>query len=129
MELRRILIITLLFLPFFGCTDNTDNNEPTLDTRLVGTKWKTQDYTYALLNGGECYRVFEFTNATDVENYTTKNGSVVKSYGTYKYSLEYPKLIISNNGSTLYEFTFKDSRTITRDGAPVGTYYSEYIKQ
>lgn len=103
-----------------------------LDDRLVGTKWQTSDYAYKLIYGGNPYDVYEFVSTTEVENYTTNGGNVVKSYGTYTYKLDYPHITInykSSDGITPTEFTFKDSRTMVRDGVKESQPYATYLKQ
>lgn len=101
----------------------------TLDTRLVGTKWQTEDIAYEMFYGKTAYDVYEFISTTEVENYTIKNGSIVQTNGTLKYILKYPTLSIVKNNTTTYDFEFKDSRTIVRVGANEYAAYMKYIKQ
>ena len=101
----------------------------TLDNRLVGTKWQTEDIVYEMFFGKTAYDVYEFISTTEVENYTKKNGSIVQTNGTLKYILKYPTLLIVKNDTTTYDFGFKDSRTIVRVGANEYAAYMKYIKQ
>ncbi|MDP4239091.1 MAG: Ig-like domain-containing protein [Bacteroidota bacterium] len=101
----------------------------TLDNRLVGTKWQTEDIVYEMFFGKTAYDVYEFISTSEVENYTKKNGSIVQTNGTLKYILKYPTLSIVKNDTTTYDFEFKDSRTIVRVGANEYAAYMKYIKQ
>lgn len=103
-----------------------------LDDRLVGTKWQTEDFAQKLLFGGNPYEVYEFVSTTEVECYITDRGSVIKSHGTFTYTLEYPHITINrqtSDGITPTKYTFKDSRTMLRDGADEYGYYAKYMKQ
>lgn len=109
-----------------------EENVNKLDDRLVGTKWQTSDFAYKIIYGGNPYDVYEFVSTTEVENYTTNQGNVVKSYGTYTYVLDYPHITINHKSSdeiTPNHYTFKDSRTMVRDGVKESQPYATYIKQ
>lgn len=115
------LLFLLLVLPFVFTSCSSDDDEK--DNRLTGTKWETNDRTYQAFYGGRCYRVFEFISDSEVEEYTTQNGKVVKSHGKYNYHLDYPKLTI------YYTYNFTDSRTFLREGKTKYDEYAEFIKQ
>ncbi len=125
--MRKLLFTTIAVFILFSCSK--DDDTPSLDNRLVGTKWQTRDTVYEVFFGGVAYDVYEFISTTEVEHYTTKNGSVVDSDGTFKYTLNYPSLSIVIDEKTIYEFEFKDSRTIVRKGRDEFMPYMKYLKQ
>ena len=103
-----------------------------LDDRLVGTKWETSDYAYKIIYGGNPYEVYEFVSVTELECYTTNAGKVVKSYGTYTYTLDYPHItinVVTSSGTNPTHYTFKDSRKMVRDDVDEYSPYAKYIKQ
>ena len=114
-----------------GC-QKIEDEQPKLDDRLVGTKWQTSDFAHKVIYGGNPFEVYEFISTTEVECYTTSGGNVVRSNGTYSYTLAYPHItinVISTNGTVPTHYTFKDSRTMVRDGVDESTPYAKYIKQ
>lgn len=125
--MKKLLFCTITLLSFLSCSK--DDDTPSLDNRLVGTKWQTRDTVYEVFFGGVAYDVYEFISTTEVEQYTTKNGSVVESDGTFSYTLNYPLLTIIIDEKTIYEFEFKDSRTIVRKGRDEFMPYMKYLKQ
>jgi hypothetical protein len=132
-EMKKIMfaVMAIATLAFAGCEkDGNDAGEQQqqLDGRLVNTKWQTRDTVYEIIFGGTAYQVFEFISETEVEKYTTKNGNVVQSSGTYEYELDYPMLIIPEESDIYYTFEFTDSRTFVRVGSN-GYAYKTYIKQ
>lgn len=130
--LKALFSMAVIFM-IASCT-KTGADENKLDDRLVGTKWETSDFTYKLFYGGNPYEVYEFTSTTEVDDYVVDGSRVVKSYGTYTYTLDYPKLTINRIDSdgkvSPLNYTFKDSRTFVRDNAD-NEYspYAKYIKQ
>ena len=117
-----------------GCQKNEikEEEQVKLDDRLVGTKWQTSDYAYKLIYGGNPYEVYEFISTTEVEDYTTSGGNVVKSYGTYTYQLDYPHItinVLSSGSINPTHYTFKDSRTMVRDDVSESNPYAKYLKQ
>ena len=135
--MKRLIVLvffTVSILGIVGCQKmgGEDENVNKLDDRLVGTKWQTSDFAYKIIYGGNPYDVYEFVSTTEVENYTTSGGNVVKSDGTYTYKLDYPHITInhkSSDGITPNHYTFKDSRTMVRDGVKESQPYATYIKQ
>ena len=126
-----LLLCAVALIGAAGC-QKVGDDQPKLDDRLVGTKWQTSDFAYKLLFGGNPYEVFEFVSTTELECYTTNGGNVVQSHGTWTYSLDYPHIIINEVSSgeiTENHFTFKDSRTMVRDGVDEYNPYAKYIKQ
>lgn len=122
---KKLLLLAIIgLLGLVGCGKD---EEQQLDAMLVGTKWQTRDTAYELIYGGTAYNVYEFTSTTHVEDYITKNNNVVKSNGTHKYELTYPNLTIRKENGTIYEFEFKDSRTLERKTE--SNFYKTYIKQ
>ena len=131
--MKKLFILTAIVITtLFTASCHKGDTTPELDDRLVGTKWQTSDHTYKLFYGGNPYEVFEFISTTELECYITNNGKVVKSNGIYTYSLEYPHITInigSSSGTTPTKYTFKDSRTMVRDGWDEYTPYAKYIRQ
>ena len=126
-----LLLCAVALIGAAGCQKAGDD-QPKLDDRLVGTKWQTSDFAYKLLFGGNPYEVYEFVSTTELECYTTSGGNVVKSYGTYTYTLDYPHIVINvvSSGETKpTHYTFKDSRTMVRDDVDEYNPYAKYIKQ
>ena len=130
--MKRLIILVACFIAtVFSCTKPSDDT-PTLDERLVGTKWETSDYAYKIIYGGNPYEVYEFVSVTELECYTTSAGKVVKSYGTYSYKLDYPHItinVVTSSGTNPTHYTFKDSRTMVRDDVDEYQPYAKYIKQ
>ena len=127
---RLIILIACSIAAVSSCQKPDGNNS--LDDRLVGTKWQTSDYAYKIIYGGNPYEVYEFVSTSELECYTTSGGNVVKSYGTYTYTLDYPSITINvstSSGTTPTHYTFKDSRTMVRDGVDEYQPYAKYIKQ
>ena len=135
--MKNRLLSTLFLLPLvifsFSCTKTGTDNEPKLDDRLVNTKWQCEDNASELLFGGTCYEVYEFISTTEVDRYTTRNGVVRSSDGTFKYTLEYPKITIyaktSKGEDDTEYFTFTDNRTMVRDGTDGKGFYAKYMRQ
>lgn len=123
-----LIILSLLSVSIISCTKT-----PKLDDRLVGTKWQTEDLAAELFHGGKCYQVYEFTSTTEVECYTTKNGTVISSDGVYTYKLNWPSItinVVSSGGEvTPTSYTFTDARTMVRDNAASTAFYVTYIRQ
>lgn len=134
-EMKRILSLILCAVAIIGaagCQKIEEEEQVQLDDRLVGTKWQTSDFAYKLIYGGNPYEVYEFISTTEVESYTTNAGSVMKSYGTFTYMLEYPHItinVVSSSGTNPTHYTFKDSRTMVRDDVSESNPYAKYIKQ
>ena len=133
-RLLSILVCAFAIFGAMGCQkiDNPEDEQTQLDDRLVGTKWQTSDYAYKLIYGGNPYEVYEFISTTEVESYTTSGGNVVKSYGTFSYTLEYPHItinVVSSGKTTPTHYTFKDSRTMVRDDVGENSPYAKYLKQ
>lgn len=135
--MKKVLAIVLCAVSLIGaigCQKNEikEEEQVKLDDRLVGTKWQTSDYAYKLIYGGNPFEVYEFISTTEVEDYTTNGGNVVKSYGTYTYQLDYPHItinVVSSSATTPTHYTFKDSRTMVRDDVSESTPYAKYLKQ
>ena len=126
---KILLFVSLTCFTFAGCSKGDGEKEPQLDDRLINTKWQTRASAYEIVYGGTAYDVYEFVSTTEVENYTTKNGNVVDSNGSFAYELNYPSLVIHKDAETSYEYEFMDSRTIVRVGANENMPYMKYIKQ
>ena len=118
-----ILLIFIISIVSASCTKDI------LDDRLVGTKWQSEDFVYKLFYGGVCYEVYEFISATEGERYTTRNGVVASSDGTFTYVLNHPSITITLNDGEIEEFIFIDSRTMRKANAvregPGVTYYRQ----
>ena len=132
--MKKFIFFIVCCVAIFGLAgcQKMEDEQSKLDDRLVGTKWQTSDYAYKLLYGGNPYEVYEFVSTTELECYTTNGGNVVKSYGTWTYTLDYPHIVInvvSSSGTTPTNYTFKDSRTMVRDGGNENSPYVKYIKQ
>ena len=126
---RIITLFAAVILVAAGCQKA---GESKLDDRLVGTKWQTSDYAHKIIHGGNPYEVYEFVSTAQVDCYTTSGGTVVKSSGTFDYTLTYPKIVIkrkTSDGISTLKYTFKDSRTMVRDGVDESTPYAKYIRQ
>lgn len=112
-----------------SCTKEEDK----LDDRLVGTKWQTRDNVHEWFYGGICYQVYEFVSTIYVEKYTTRNGNVDDSDGSFNYELNYPNITIhefdSDGKPNDQKFVFTDSRTMQREGTTGNDYYQRYLKQ
>lgn len=127
-----VFIVSCVTLVSVAGCQKIEDEHPKLDDRLVGTKWQTSDYAYKILYGGNPYEVYEFISTTELECYTTNGDNVVKSYGTWTYMLDYPHIVInvvSSSGTTPTPYTFKDSRTMVRDGGNENSPYVTYLKQ
>ncbi|RZT96009.1 hypothetical protein EV201_0638 [Ancylomarina subtilis] len=127
--MKKILLILALASICFSCSKDDEDVTPKLDERLVNTKWETYDLAYSIIYGGTAYEVYEFISSTEVEQYTSKNGKIVDTDGTYSYTLEYPNLTITKEDNKKADFIFKDTRTFIRVGAEENDYYAKYIKQ
>ncbi|MBR2228215.1 MAG: hypothetical protein IJ893_10155 [Bacteroidales bacterium] len=130
--MKRILSLILCVTAFImtGCQKVDEQTQ--LDDRLVGTKWETSDYAYKVIYGGSPYEVYEFVSVAELECYTTNAGKVVKSHGTYTYTLDYPHItinVVTSSGTNPTHYTFKDSRTMVRDDVDEYSPYAKYIKQ
>lgn len=127
----HIIMLAIMSIAFVSCGEKVD--EPKLDDRLVGTKWQCEDWVHALFYGGTCFQVYEFTSTTEVDRYTTRNGAVDDSDGTFTYTLNYPSITInvvdSKGVVTPTDFTFTDSRTMVRTGTDGYGNYQKYLKQ
>lgn len=79
--------------------------------------------------------MYEFISSNEVESYTTKNGIVVDTDGTFKYELNYPNITIhymDSDGDVMpLNFVFRDTRTMVRVGENINenSSYMKYIKQ
>ena len=131
--MKRVLTFLLFVSTLIGIVGcHKSDQQSKLDDRLVGTKWQTSDYAYKIIYGGNPYYVYEFISVTELECYTTSGGNVVKSRGTYTYTLNYPHItinIVSSDGTTPTHYTFKDSRTMVRDDVDEYTPYAKLLKQ
>ena len=132
--MKRVLNVAILIaLSILSVSCSKKDDTPQLDDRLVGTKWQFENTIAEALYGGTYFHVYEFISATEVERYTTHNGSVNTSDGTFPYTLEYPKITIyakTNNGNNDTEyFTFTDSRTMVRDGTDGMGLGNKYMRQ
>jgi len=128
--MKKILVLVLALASVcFSCSKDDDDVTPKLDERLINTKWETYDFAYSIIYGGTAYEVYDFTSTTEVEQYTSKNGKIVDTDGTYSYILEYPTLTITKEDNKKEVFIFKDTRTFIRDGAEENAPYAKYIKQ
>lgn len=129
--MKKLLLLMCAIMALIGC----EKEGAGLDTRLVGTKWQTKASTYEIFHGGTCYDVYEFISASEVENYTTRNGDVADFDGTFKYKLNYPHITIykiySDGSTNELKFVFRDSRTMVREGENVNEYaeFMKYIRQ
>jgi hypothetical protein len=123
--MKNQLLSLVLVLSMFGCSTK-DEPKVQLDQRLVNTKWLTEDSMYRIFFGGECYNVYEFIDDSTLEEYVTRNGIVDKSYGTHKYTLNYPNISIIKNDGKKYDYTFRDSRTVIRNDAT--NEYASFMK-
>ena len=138
-KLVNIGIVAFFMVAFalVSCSKDDDEEENKLDDRLVGTKWSCEDPVRKAFYGGVWYQLYEFTSATKVEKYGTKNGVVDKVYGEYNYTLIYPDITInevdSNGNPVEIKFRFVDSRTMQRlndDGTLSEAFdYAKYLKQ
>ena len=131
-KMKRILTLLFCAMAIFATGCQKTNQQSKLDDRLVDTKWQTSDYAYKILYGGNPYYVYEFISVTELECYTTSSGNVVKSRGTYSYTLDYPHItvnVVTSDGTTPTHYTFKDSRTMVRDDVDENTPYAKLIKQ
>ncbi len=130
--MKKILFAAVMLL-CLGSLSTSCSKSIKLDDRLVGTKWQCEDYVHHLFYGGNCYQVYEFVSTTEVERYTTRNGNVDSSDGTFTYTLNYPHITInvknSDGATEPTAYTFEDSRTMVRDGTNGSGYYAKYMKQ
>ena len=124
-RMKEVLTATFIMLTLLSCSSD---QEDVADKRLVNTKWQTRDWAYEMVYGGTAFDVYEFTSATEVDNYTLVGTSKVDFYGTFTYELSYPNLIIhASDGDRSY--TFANSGAMTRDGFNEYAFYREYIRQ
>lgn len=132
---KLILALSFAFalVSFCSCSKEGTDPKDKLDDRLVGTKWQTSAYAHKIIWGGDPYDVYDFISTTEVEHYMTEKGSVKKSYGTYTYTLDYPKITINvkdDDGTVkATHYTFKDTRTMVRDDLEESKPYAKFIKQ
>lgn len=130
--MKRILSLILCATAFIMTGCQKVDEQTKLDDRLVGTKWETSDYAHKIIYGGNPYEVYEFVSVNELECYTTSSSKVVKSHGTYTYTLDYPHItinVVTSNGTNPTHYTFKDSRTMVRDDVDENSPYAKYIKQ
>ena len=112
---RFCIVIFLLSMLVSGCSKKSN--------MLVGTKWETDDNTIMNTFFGYKYHVYEFYSEDMVSSYyLDKNGKVVESNGDFPYSLEYPTLIIEEDGK-VSEFEFLDRMSFTTGGKSPYIYY------
>ena len=105
-----ILLIFIISIVSASCTKDT------LDDRLVGTVWRCTNPVIDTRDGSIMgFQYYEFVSTTEVERYLKRNDVVVNSYGTFTYTLNYPKMIVTETKYGMVnseEFAFTDSRTM-----------------
>ena len=105
-----ILLIFIISIVSASCTKDT------LDDRLVGTVWRCTKPVIDTRDGSIMgFQYYEFVSTTEVERYLKRNDVVVNSYGTFTYTLNYPKMIVTETKYGMVnseEFVFTDSRTM-----------------
>lgn len=113
MNMKKTIYILLIFalgIVSASCTKDK------LDDRFVGTVWRCTkpiiDTRNEFIIG---YQFYEFVSTTEIERYVKRNDIVVSSDGTFTYTLNYPKMIVTDNKYGIVnseEFVFTDSRTM-----------------
>lgn len=109
-------VIYVILLIFTIGIMGTSCTKDTLDDRLVGTVWRCTEPVIDTRNGAIMgFQYYEFVSTTEVERYLKRNDVVVNSYGTFTYTLNYPKMIVTETKYGMVnseEFVFTDSRTM-----------------
>lgn len=109
-------VIYVILLIFTIGIMGTSCTKDTLDDRLVGTVWRCTKPVIDTRDGSIMgFQYYEFVSTTEVERYLKRNDVVVNSYGTFTYTLNYPKMIVTENKYGMVnseEFAFTDSRTM-----------------
>jgi hypothetical protein len=106
--MKKILFLITL-IPFFAisCSDSdTPDNPGTLDTRLVNTKWKTENTA-----DFETY-VYNFISETEVNYCQLKLNGELRVIERRYYELNYPNLFIKHvSGRPIADFLFLSETT------------------
>ena len=114
MNMKKVIYVILLI--FAISIMGTSCTKDTLDDRLVGTVWRCTKPIIDTRNGVTIgYQYYEFVSTTEAERYVKRNYIVVSSDGTFTYTLNYPKMIVTDNKYGVVnseEFVFTDSRTM-----------------
>lgn len=109
-------VIYVILLIFAISIMGTSCTKDTLDDRLVGTVWRCTKPVIDTRDGSIMgFQYYEFVSTTEVERYLKRNDVVVNSYGTFTYTLNYPKMIVTETKYGMVnseEFAFTDSRTM-----------------
>jgi len=113
MLMKKTIYILLIFtIGIMGTSCTKD----TLDDRLVGTVWRCTKPVIDTRDGSIMgFQYYEFVSTTEVERYVKRNDIVISSDGTFTYTLNYPKMIVTENKYGVVnseEFVFTDSRTM-----------------
>lgn len=125
----RKFLVALMALAIVSC--GKQNTEPELDSRLVGTSYKTTSVSVMSIFGYAGH-VYEFNTTTSgIAYWVGKDGKQNGSDGEFTYTLTYPNLKIkkkNSKGETVVDdLLFQDQRTFYReyaDGTKV-TYYKQ----
>ena len=114
MNMKKVIYVILLI--FAISIMGTSCTKDTLDDRLVGTVWRCTKPVIDTRDGSIMgFQYYEFVSTTEVERYLKRNDVVVSSDGTFTYTLNYPKMIVTENKYGMVnseEFAFTDSRTM-----------------
>lgn len=109
---KTIYILLIFTIGIMGTSCTKD----TLDDRLVGTVWRCTKPVIDTRDGSIMgFQYYEFVSTTEVERYVKRNDIVISSDGTFTYTLNYPKMIVTENKYGVVnseEFVFTDSRTM-----------------
>ncbi len=114
MNMKKVIYAMMLI--FIIGIMGTSCTKDKLDDRFVGTVWRCTkpiiDTRNEFIIG---YQFYEFVSTTEIERYVKRNDIVVSSDGTFTYTLNYPKMIVTDNKygiANSEEFVFTDSRTM-----------------
>ena len=109
-------VIYVILLIFAISIMGTSCTKDILDDRLVGTVWRCTKPVIDTRDGSIMgFQYYEFVSTTEVERYVKRNDIVISSDGTFTYTLNYPKMIVTENKYGVVnseEFAFTDSRTM-----------------